>query len=422
MHPTLHSIYRSLLLMTICLFVVCEGHNGVHNAFAQEEGGYSKAPRSKPPRKVPGTVGFVLTRPRPVVRKQTKELRRKERIGGKDPSKELQNILRRKEFQNTKSNQQANSMVERFATWVKTTFKKLFGFLFKKPKKQPTKKRQKVEPPGWMKSVLTFFSSLVGGIVNLFRSPFVWGVLIALVLFFLVRLVIQSRGTQKSTSIETAEGEEEEPEIDLRERTTDELRDAIERFAKEGNFREAIRHVYWLLLLRLHHMGVLYIEPNTTNHAYLSRLRRSTEAYPLFSELLARFERTWYGLYPCDRNELVTCEGLVESILSLELPKSAIDTTPEEDDKEAEQKELSTPTSAQEESSTSTQEDASTPAQEASDGHTDADEHTRQRVAAPEVLATDEVKVRDEVTSGGVSEKGHRPPRMSKEESEGGES
>ncbi|HAA55186.1 MAG TPA: hypothetical protein DCE42_10555, partial [Myxococcales bacterium] len=247
MHPTLHNIYRSLLLIAICLFVVCEGHNGVHSAFAQEEGGYSKAPRSKPPRKVPGTVGFVLARPRPVVRKQTKELGRKERIRGKDPSKELQNILRRKEFQNTKSNQQANSMVERFANWVKTTFKKLFGFLFKKPKKPPVRKRQKVEPPGWMQSILTFFSSLVGGIVNLFRSPFVWGVLIALVLFFLIRLAIQSRGAQKSTSTETAEGEEEEPEIDLRERTTDELRDAIERFAKEGNFREAIRHVYWLL-------------------------------------------------------------------------------------------------------------------------------------------------------------------------------
>ncbi|HAA57993.1 MAG TPA: hypothetical protein DCE42_24725 [Myxococcales bacterium] len=180
--------------------------------------------------------------------------------------------------------------------------------------------------------------------------------------------------------------------------------------------------MYWLLLLRLHHMGVLYIEPNTTNHAYLSRLRRSTEAYPLFSELLARFERTWYGLHPCDRNELVTCEGLVESILSLELPKSAIDTAPEDDEEEIEQKELLTSTSTQEESSTSTQEGASTPAQEAIDGHADTEELTHQRVAASEFLATEERKVRDEVTSEGVSEKGHRPPRMSKEESEGGES
>ena len=96
----------------------------------------------------------------------------------------------------------------------------------------------------------------------------------------------------------------------------DELVQRAARFAAQGNFREALRHRYIALLLRLDSCGVWRYDTRRTNWEHIAALRanrtaeraeqrievgaRNAEIVAPLSDLTRRFDRVRYGDAPCD--------------------------------------------------------------------------------------------------------------------------
>lgn len=104
----------------------------------------------------------------------------------------------------------------------------------------------------------------------------------------------------------------------------DELGERAAQFAREGNFREALRHRYIALLLRLDGRGVWHYDARRTNWEHIAALRRQATrnsgaiVAPL-ADLTRRFDRVRYGGALCeeadwqsfddDARDLETCAG-----------------------------------------------------------------------------------------------------------------
>jgi Domain of unknown function (DUF4129) len=90
----------------------------------------------------------------------------------------------------------------------------------------------------------------------------------------------------------------------------DELRDRARQLAADGNFREALRHLYIALLLNLDARGVWRYDTRRTNWEHIAALRRKTDddssrellVEPL-SDLTLRFDRVRYGNAACDQED-----------------------------------------------------------------------------------------------------------------------
>lgn len=83
----------------------------------------------------------------------------------------------------------------------------------------------------------------------------------------------------------------------------DELTARAAAFAREGNFREAVRHRYIALLLRLDGRGFWHYDARRTNWEHIAALRRNAAQNALvspLSDLTRRFDRVRYGGAPCD--------------------------------------------------------------------------------------------------------------------------
>lgn len=83
----------------------------------------------------------------------------------------------------------------------------------------------------------------------------------------------------------------------------DELLERARAFARAGDFREALRHIYIRLLLQLDARGVWRYDARRTNWEHIELLRRhqahSALAAPL-ADLTRRFDRVRYGGASCD--------------------------------------------------------------------------------------------------------------------------
>jgi hypothetical protein len=65
--------------------------------------------------------------------------------------------------------------------------------------------------------------------------------------------------------------------------------------ARQGNFREAVRHLYLALLSRLHRTHAIDYDITASNWEYVSRFRGQSIHKPAFRQLTNRFDFTWYG-------------------------------------------------------------------------------------------------------------------------------
>ena len=96
----------------------------------------------------------------------------------------------------------------------------------------------------------------------------------------------------------------------LLELPPDELLDRAQIYAREGNFREALRHRYLSLLLQLEARGVWHYERRRTNWEHIARLRLShahnSAGVEQLSGLTSRFDRVRYGNAPCDQTHWET--------------------------------------------------------------------------------------------------------------------
>jgi Domain of unknown function (DUF4129) len=66
-------------------------------------------------------------------------------------------------------------------------------------------------------------------------------------------------------------------------------------YATQGQFRDAIRHLYLALLSHFHHAGVIHYDPHLSNWEYLLAFRGPSEFKRRFRELTHRFDFAWYG-------------------------------------------------------------------------------------------------------------------------------
>jgi hypothetical protein len=75
-----------------------------------------------------------------------------------------------------------------------------------------------------------------------------------------------------------------------------ELQEEAGRYAKEGNYRYAVRLLYIALLVYLDEKGKIEYNPTQTNSEYLWRASEYSSLYGLLKVLTTAFERYWYGL------------------------------------------------------------------------------------------------------------------------------
>jgi hypothetical protein len=68
-----------------------------------------------------------------------------------------------------------------------------------------------------------------------------------------------------------------------------------DQLAAQGQFRDAIRHLYLALLSRLHRDGAIDYDPTCSNWEYLSAFKGPPELKPPLRELTRRFDFVWYG-------------------------------------------------------------------------------------------------------------------------------
>ncbi len=164
----------------------------------------------------------------------------------------------------------------------------------------------------WLRSLFPSFTPRTNAAVPDFGwLIFVfWAIIASLLAFLLVAAYrifagnIRWGGRRKKQEETEFEGEDAE----LLSLPPDELGDRAAQFARDGNYREALRHRYIALLLRLDGRGVWRYDTRRTNWEHIAALRRGAaqngaEIVAPLSDLTRRFDRVRYGSAPCDAGD-----------------------------------------------------------------------------------------------------------------------
>lgn len=89
-----------------------------------------------------------------------------------------------------------------------------------------------------------------------------------------------------------------------------------DKLAREGQFREAIRHLYLALLSRLHRDGAIDYDPAKSNWDYFRGFRGPREALAPFRELTYRFDFAWYGRVDVSAAAYAAFRALTQPLLA----------------------------------------------------------------------------------------------------------
>lgn len=184
-----------------------------------------------------------------------------------------------------------------------------------------------------MKAIKRFFERLFGWIGRLLPTPaasastpninprLVWALflttflaLASVILFFAWRALSgRYRRIEARREVRFLEGED----ADLLRLPPDELKERAAQWAKEGNFPEALRHLYISLLLRLDARGVWHYDTRRTNWEHIAGLRQNASRMGLvqpLSDLTRRFDRVRYGNARCTGDDWTRFAHDVETV------------------------------------------------------------------------------------------------------------
>src|SRR5690606_15535276 len=101
------------------------------------------------------------------------------------------------------------------------------------------------------------------------------------------------------------------PGVTRAPRAADELARAY-ALAQAGRSRQALHHHYRAVLLRLDERNNLPFDDALTNRELLPRLTAPPEVAAPFAELVARFDRLWYGQPDCSAEEYAAFARLAD--------------------------------------------------------------------------------------------------------------
>jgi hypothetical protein len=87
-----------------------------------------------------------------------------------------------------------------------------------------------------------------------------------------------------------------------------------DQLAEKGQFREAVRCIYLVVLVSLHQANLIRYERTRTNGEYVRQLRPRKDIHPTFRSLTSLFEHKWYGQKECIDSEYQHTKELADAI------------------------------------------------------------------------------------------------------------
>lgn len=146
----------------------------------------------------------------------------------------------------------------------------------------------------WIHSIKLFFSDLINGLFQADNAPVSLGWLFPVLLFLILLLALWWFGSKLIIHRELkGEGVKQ---VTQQKGGSHWIKRA-EQAAAQGVYREAIRCLFQSVLERLDEQGVISRAENKTNLEYVEEVERHLpQQAPIFTELVRRFDHSWYGL------------------------------------------------------------------------------------------------------------------------------
>jgi hypothetical protein len=138
---------------------------------------------------------------------------------------------------------------------------------------------------------------------------------------FLLWLLIRSRDTQRAADAgadisSLTETPLSSDPMSALARAPESWAGLADQLAREGKYREAIRHLYLALLSRLHRDGAIDYDPAKSNWDYFRGFKGRAGVLGPFRELTRRFDFAWYGNLEVGQASWNTFRGTCEPILA----------------------------------------------------------------------------------------------------------
>lgn len=194
-----------------------------------------------------------------------------------------------------------------FFKWLAEQLEKLFGKLL--PHSAPEVEIAPAVPQGitGISQILLYVFYAIGGVLLLY------------IIFRLARLYLKRKRAEPQDADELISsllepGEPAEPDYHLNQ---------AELYASKNDYRRALRHLVLSVLLYLDKKDIIRMIFSRTNQEYLDSIT-DNEILPeknnltgLLAGLFFRFDRTWYGFKPIDREKYELCLQASEKIRKL---------------------------------------------------------------------------------------------------------
>lgn len=220
---------------------------------------------------------------------------------GPDPSartheEQLERILARPEFERTPPPPEKASNQEDSPSWFSTKLGELWDRFLEWLKQRKAGDDEEPKPPRTREPFLPDSGSAFAQGLSL--------VLVVgcglLVLMMIVRVLGRDRlpvgtGLEESSPMAMGVAAQDASALSRTPITWVSLGDGL---AAQGQYREAVRHVYLALLAGLHAKGAIHYDPHASNWDHLLDFRGPSGQRALFRELTLRFDFVWYGQDP----------------------------------------------------------------------------------------------------------------------------
>jgi hypothetical protein len=225
------------------------------------------------------------------------------------PAKTAERILSQDEFQQAQPKSQSpatakntESWWERFFQWLRKALKEFF--------KEDASRGASFDEPSPFKSFSIGGWATVALVAGLAA--------VGVILYFVFLSPHKKRAADKQ---ETEHSKTSELENVLAKPVSHWVAHA-EKLCGAGQFREAIRSLYWGVLVQTHSNGQLDFEPTLSNLENLERFRGSQESKKDFKQAIIGFEFSWYGYRTVNASMFIEYKNLCQRILAAESPSA----------------------------------------------------------------------------------------------------